>query len=212
MLSSGKAYDNYGLILSASTLVPLQGFWNNFVYIRPRYLRRILAHFGSSLHRVSSVFKRNTEPNSTQPSASTSEALHQAGAHDQLQEVQVEENAVMNVLDEEGKRANTANKNDIDDITLATVPKEKIGRKSDEEIRLCLPAISDQYGNAMHLSEENVNSDKPLRVSDNESGIDKTKQKHTQCHDAKGSRNMKSSMCAVEDYDGYDAFLTFLQT
>eukprot|EP00956_Cyclotella_meneghiniana_P011206 scaffold15730_cov27-Cyclotella_meneghiniana.AAC.3 len=28
MLSSGKGYDNYGLILSAATMVPLQGFWN----------------------------------------------------------------------------------------------------------------------------------------------------------------------------------------
>ena len=58
MLSSGTAYDNYGLILSASTMAPLQGFWNNFVYIRPRYLRMILAHFGSFLHRVLSVFEQ----------------------------------------------------------------------------------------------------------------------------------------------------------
>ena len=211
MLSSGKAYDNYGLILSASTLVPLQGFWNNFVYIRPRYLRRILAHFGSSLHRVASVFKRNTEPNTPQPSASASEALNQAGAHDQLQEVHVEENAVMNVLDEEDKKANTVNKNDIDGITLATAPKDKIGLKSDEAMGLCLAAISDRYGKVMYLSEENVNIDKPLRVSDNESGIDKAKQKHKQCDDAKGSSNTQDFTC-VEDYDGYEAFLTFLQT
>jgi len=37
--SSGKALTNYGFILYAATSVPLQGFWNFVVYIRPRYIK-----------------------------------------------------------------------------------------------------------------------------------------------------------------------------
>jgi hypothetical protein len=37
MLASGKGYDIYGLTLAASTMVPLQGFWNMCVYVKPRY-------------------------------------------------------------------------------------------------------------------------------------------------------------------------------
>jgi hypothetical protein len=37
MLASGKGYDIYGLTLAASTMVPLQGFWNMCVYAKPRY-------------------------------------------------------------------------------------------------------------------------------------------------------------------------------
>lgn len=39
MWSSGKALTNYGFILYAATSVPLQGFWNFVVYIRPRYIK-----------------------------------------------------------------------------------------------------------------------------------------------------------------------------
>ncbi|KAL7488284.1 hypothetical protein ACHAW6_013868 [Cyclotella cf. meneghiniana] len=39
MWSSGKGYNIYGLTLAAATLVPLQGFWNCFVYCRPRYFK-----------------------------------------------------------------------------------------------------------------------------------------------------------------------------
>jgi hypothetical protein len=37
MLASGKGYNIYGLTLTASTLAPLQGFWNFVVYAKPRY-------------------------------------------------------------------------------------------------------------------------------------------------------------------------------
>jgi hypothetical protein len=37
MLASGKGYNIYGLTLTASTLAPLQGFWNFIVYAKPRY-------------------------------------------------------------------------------------------------------------------------------------------------------------------------------
>ena len=52
MLSSGTGYDSYGLILSSATLVPLQGFWNSFVYIRPRYARDIVSGITSSFARA----------------------------------------------------------------------------------------------------------------------------------------------------------------
>ena len=40
MWSAGYGYDIYSLTLTAATLAPLQGFWNFFVYIRPRYLKQ----------------------------------------------------------------------------------------------------------------------------------------------------------------------------
>lgn len=36
MNSVGTGYANYGLTLAATTMVPLQGFWNSIVYARPR--------------------------------------------------------------------------------------------------------------------------------------------------------------------------------
>lgn len=38
--ASDTYFSNYGLILSAGTMVPLQGFWNFFVYIRPRQMKQ----------------------------------------------------------------------------------------------------------------------------------------------------------------------------
>jgi hypothetical protein len=35
--SSGKAYQMYGFILYSGTFVPLQGLWNFFAYVCPRY-------------------------------------------------------------------------------------------------------------------------------------------------------------------------------
>mmetsp|Transcript_11257 Transcript_11257/g.24380 ORF Transcript_11257/g.24380 Transcript_11257/m.24380 type:complete len:290 (+) Transcript_11257:2-871(+) len=43
--SSGKAFTGYGFIISAGSLVPLQGFWNYVVYIRPRYLDRSVSGY-----------------------------------------------------------------------------------------------------------------------------------------------------------------------
>lgn len=175
MLSSGAGYDNYGLICSASTLVPLQGFWNNFVYIRPRYLSNILGHFGSSIHRVSSAFKRIRKPSSTVQSAS--EFLQQSGERDQLQIVQVGESAVINTLDEEEDKANTPSKNKLDSKMLEMAPKEKLGLKLDEEVGRCITVISDQNGNGAYFSEDNSDSERLSRMSDNESGDDKPEQK-----------------------------------
>ena len=49
--SSGTGYNIYGLTLAASTMVPLQGFWNFWVYVRPRYFGKGkgLSMFTSSL-------------------------------------------------------------------------------------------------------------------------------------------------------------------
>lgn len=49
--ATGKAFSSYGFILFAGTMVPLQGAWNCFVYIRPRYLTTLSA----SLTRQSSI-------------------------------------------------------------------------------------------------------------------------------------------------------------
>ncbi|KAL9183978.1 hypothetical protein ACHAXT_002064 [Thalassiosira profunda] len=38
--AGGRSFTNYGLILTAATMVPLQGFWNVLVYLRPRYLQK----------------------------------------------------------------------------------------------------------------------------------------------------------------------------
>jgi len=38
--AGGRSFTNYGLILTAATMVPLQGFWNLLVYLRPRYLQK----------------------------------------------------------------------------------------------------------------------------------------------------------------------------
>ena len=57
MLSSGKGYNNFGLIISAATLVPLQGFWNSFVYIRVRYLSSIASRAHRISERISGTFE-----------------------------------------------------------------------------------------------------------------------------------------------------------
>ena len=76
MLSSGKGYDNYGLILSAATMVPLQGFWNSLVYIRPRYLQKLASLAAASLNSISSsiisssMFKSRKTSTTESPSVS----------------------------------------------------------------------------------------------------------------------------------------------
>ena len=62
MWSSGKALTNYGFILYAATSVPLQGFWNFVVYIRPRYIKanvEAFPHLPQSMSRFSIVPRRS---------------------------------------------------------------------------------------------------------------------------------------------------------
>ena len=64
MYFSGKGYDMYGLVLAASTMVPLQGFLNFVVYAKPRYFnRKSIALFRSAVKRFSKGL--STESGST---------------------------------------------------------------------------------------------------------------------------------------------------
>jgi hypothetical protein len=97
MLSSGKGYDNYGLILSAATMVPLQGFWNCCVYIRPRYSTDLASWVEASGSRIRSSLtsitrgrsslqmSRNRSVKST-AHASNSSSLQQSKEHEQSKE------------------------------------------------------------------------------------------------------------------------------
>jgi hypothetical protein len=42
--ASDKYFAHYGLILTAGMMAPLQGFWNFFVYIRPRHFKRAIIY------------------------------------------------------------------------------------------------------------------------------------------------------------------------
>jgi len=58
MWASGKAYSNYGFILFAGTACTMQGFWNFFVYMRPRTQRaNFLSPIRSKLSGATSVFR-----------------------------------------------------------------------------------------------------------------------------------------------------------
>jgi len=62
---SGNGYNRYGFILFAGMLVPLQGFWNLIVYMRPRIKRQNIQpvqwflHIASLTRLVSSVVSRS---------------------------------------------------------------------------------------------------------------------------------------------------------
>ncbi|KAL3776736.1 hypothetical protein HJC23_005397 [Cyclotella cryptica] len=121
MLSSGKGYDNYGLILSAATLVPLQGFWNNIVYIRTRYLGTIISYVGSTSRRVSSYFQRSSNPDITEQSAL--ESFQQSAAHDQLQVLQFNRSSLEDTFFEQGENAISLNKKEKESKPLETTLK-----------------------------------------------------------------------------------------
>ncbi len=172
MLSSGQAYDNSHFILSAATLVPLQGFWNNFVYIRPRYLSKMLAHVGSSFRRVSSFFQRRSKADATEQSAVDS--LQQPRPHDQLQVLHVCGNAVMSSLDDDCNSANAQSKNEIDNKTLEATHRDILDSKSDNEDRGDSKGLSCLWENGSNVETESFDNDKPLRVSrNNNTEIDK---------------------------------------
>lgn len=114
MWSSGKGYSNYGLILSAAILVPLQGFWNNFVYTRPRYFNKIEFYVFSSSRHLSSIFQRVLKANTT-------EQLQEYRQHDQLHVVQVYDTEGMNSGDDECNSTNISNKKETGDKKLGTI-------------------------------------------------------------------------------------------
>ncbi|KAL3798970.1 hypothetical protein HJC23_005109 [Cyclotella cryptica] len=76
--ASGKAFYSYGLILYASTSIPLQGFWNWIVYTRPRYLRRERRRRStlSDRRNVLSDRKKNLAPQLSSESQTISNTDH----------------------------------------------------------------------------------------------------------------------------------------
>lgn len=69
--ASGYAFTNYGFILAAGTMVPLQGFWNMLVYIRPRYSDKAAKQFTTTMATLGSSFlmRRKTSRDSRHSSA-----------------------------------------------------------------------------------------------------------------------------------------------
>lgn len=53
--AAGKSYGNYGFILYAGTVVPMQGLWNCFVYARNRQLKYVNDKVASVTRRLSSM-------------------------------------------------------------------------------------------------------------------------------------------------------------
>ena len=50
--AAGKEYGNYGFILYAGTVVPLQGLWNFFVYARNRQLKKMNERLGVAISQT----------------------------------------------------------------------------------------------------------------------------------------------------------------
>lgn len=158
MLSSGSGYDNYGLILGAAILVPLQGFWNFFVYIRTRYLNQAAARVSFSISFVSSLFRRSSN-------RTTEQSWQLSAAHEQLQVVSFNENAVIGAIDNEDNNTKTPRKAELDGRAFKTTSEENLNPKSEE---ICGGGHNDfphQYSNASNPEEENLDSEEPLRES-----------------------------------------------
>ena len=74
MWVAGKGYDNYGFILVSGTLVPLQGFWNAVVYLRPRIKNRDMSDasclfpFKTWPSNISSFLRSKIQPSSSSKS------------------------------------------------------------------------------------------------------------------------------------------------
>jgi hypothetical protein len=165
MLSTGKGYDNFGLILSAATLVPLQGFWNTFVYIRPRYLSNILDHVASFICRIASFVQRGPKRDAIQRSAS--ETWQQSASDPQLHIVQVDESAINSASDEVCYGTTPPNKTESDDTIMDTTPKDNLCSKLHDEDRTGVGGFSPLSGHDLNVKEENIDIKEPLRTSPN---------------------------------------------
>ena len=164
MLSSGKGFDNYGLILCAATLVPLQGCWNNFVYIRPRYLSKILSSSGQC---VLTLFQGNSKEDATDHAL---KSLQQAGACDQLQAVSLYGNAINSTSYKEGDDPNTREK-DLGCKTTKRTLNDNLARTLDEVPEGGLKNFSHFWGNESFDAQENFEIEEPLRVSTNNNSV-----------------------------------------
>ena len=165
MLSTGKGYDNFGLILSASTLVPLQGFWNTFVYIRPRYLSNILDHVASFICRIASFVQRGSKRDALQRSAS--ETWQQSSSDPQLHGIQMDENAINSLSDVVCNGPTAPNKTEYDDTIMDTIPKDTLCPKLNDEDRRGVGGFSLLSGHDLNVKHENVHIKEPLRTSTN---------------------------------------------
>ena len=158
MLSSGRGYDNYGLILGAAILVPLQGFWNFFVYIRTRYLNQAVARVSFSISFVSSLFRRSSN-------RTTEQSWQLSAAHEQLQVVYFNENAVIGTIDNEDNNTKTPRKAELDGRAFKTTSEENLNPKSEEICGECHSDVPHQYSSASNPEEEYLDSEEPLRAS-----------------------------------------------
>jgi hypothetical protein len=75
--SSGTGYNIYGLTLAAATMVPLQGFWNFWVYARPRYFGKGkgLSLFRSTLGSRLKSLRRSGRRTATARSGNTATTI-----------------------------------------------------------------------------------------------------------------------------------------
>ena len=158
MLSSGRGYDNYGLILSAAILVPLQGFWNFFVYIRTRYLSQAVARVSFSISFVSSLFR----PSSNR---TTEQSWQLSAAHEQLQVVCINENAVVGTIDNEDNNTKTPRKAKLDGRAFKTTSEENLNPKSEETCGGGHNDFPNEYRNDSNPEGKNLDNEEPLRES-----------------------------------------------
>lgn len=103
--AGGTAFTRYGFILTAGTMVPLQGWWNLIVYIRPRYGKNIINSiskaFGStsfsglgsqkssqnmSSSNMNSSSKLETRSNEVEPSEQAQNSSTHEGTNQQWSE------------------------------------------------------------------------------------------------------------------------------
>ncbi len=77
MWSSGKSFSNYGFILYAAITVPMQGFCNCLVYVRPRYKERIYESVTSFAQSIPRRLSFQSRQSTTQMQNDKSEEEHE---------------------------------------------------------------------------------------------------------------------------------------
>lgn len=86
MWAADNYFTEYGLILSAGILVPLQGFWNFLVYVRPRHMKQLrkstvelrsqlVSRIRSSLSRRTSSAQSTTQKRTSSSNQSSSKRV-----------------------------------------------------------------------------------------------------------------------------------------
>jgi len=70
--ASDNYFTQYGLVLTGGTMVPLQGFWNAFAYVRNRHLKRATASIRQASVRVLGRFQTTQTATSSRDSTTRS--------------------------------------------------------------------------------------------------------------------------------------------